>query len=137
VRRRRLPFAILAAAIGLTGLVVVGAFLYDPESQFFDVQFRNDTNDVVLLSLCADESCRHTHWTDTLAAGRSKTEQVSDRSIETRWIARSPSHRILGCITRSYDHKVSNLRISISAATPCRGGSADSKPSGGDAGVPT
>ena len=117
VSRREL-FGFLAAAAGIVLLAVGMSFVPDVEAQFFGVRFVNDTDDVVLLSLC-DDDCGEIHESREIPPGQAADDEISDKSVMTSWLVRRKSGELLGCITRSYDHKVPNLRIRVSAAKPC------------------
>jgi hypothetical protein len=120
--RKAAQVALVAALLGAA--LVASAFLTrDPEAQFFDVTFVNDTPGTVHLSLCADDRCRSIAYTDQLGRGASVTEQASDARVRTTWMIRARQGGRASCISRVFNRRRPQT-IRLSTATTCQVASA-------------
>jgi hypothetical protein len=115
--RAQVTAAVLLAAVGLAGCDSI-----DPTSQSFGITFHNDTGRNVHLKLCSDSRCHQFDYSDGWNAGQSAQENVSDRSLLTRWLVQDDATgRVIGCLPLEFDQKYESVVVRISQAVPCPG----------------
>jgi hypothetical protein len=117
----------------LVGVVVVAAGLLftlsllavaqgtsiDPTELSFGVRLHNDTTGTVVLKQC-DATCGSFHEVDRLLPGGNVPVNFSsDGGITNLWAVTDAQGAVLGCLSRTYDHKVSDLIVQVSSYAPC------------------
>ena len=119
---RRARAALVAAALLSVVAVVAACDSIDPTEQAFGITFRNDTGHKVHLKLCSDEQCRHFDYSDGWKAGASSQENISDRSVFTRWLVEDDATGgTLGCLPLKFDQKYADVVVRVSQMVPCPG----------------
>jgi len=93
----------------------------DPTEQAFGIEFANNLPHAVVLKACGDDACRS--FTDTwhLRPGAKASDNISDRSVTSRWIAEEPNGVVIGCLPLSFDAKYSQVVVRLTQTVPCPG----------------
>jgi hypothetical protein len=119
LERRNL--ALLAALVVLVALSV-GCDSIDPTEQAFAITFRDDIGRDVHLKLCSDSQCHHFDYSDELKVRGSVEENVSDRSLMTRWLVEDDeTGKNLGCLPLKFDQKYDHVVVVVSQKVSCPG----------------
>lgn len=90
----------------------------DPTESSFPVTLHNDTTGTVVLKQCGS-TCGSIHEVERLAAGRSVPVNFSSEGITNLWSVTNAQGVVMGCLARTYDHKVANLVVQVSSNAPC------------------
>lgn len=101
--------------------IVSGCASMDPTEQSSGIEFANNLPHAVVLKVCGDDTCRS--FTDTwhLRPGATASDNISDRSVTSRWIAEKPSGGVIGCLPLSFDAKYAQVVVRLTQAVPCPG----------------
>jgi hypothetical protein len=104
------------------GVLLTGCASLDPTEQGFGIHFQNDLPRAVVLRQCTDENtCDHLGDTWKLTPHDSATDNISDRSVLTRWIVQDNAGRPLGCLPLTFNAKYEKVVVRISQLQPCPG----------------
>lgn len=91
----------------------------DPTEQFFELRLANDLGRSVVVNQC-DATCSRFHDVFHLKPGESAYENVSsDLSVRTRFLVADAAGKTLGCLSLTFDHKVTGAKVSVSQMGPC------------------
>ena len=110
-------------SLGLAASVAIlsGCASMDPTEQAFGIEFSNNLPHTVVLRACGDNACRS--FTDTwhLRPGATASDNISDRSVTSRWIAEGPSGGVIGCLPLSFDAKYVHVVVRLTQTVPSSG----------------
>jgi hypothetical protein len=101
--------------------ILSGCASMDPTEQSFGIDFANNLSHAIVLKECGDDACRS--FTDTwhLRPGATASDNISDRSVTSRWIAEEPSGGVIGCLPLSFDAKYAHVVVRLAQTVACPG----------------
>jgi hypothetical protein len=105
----------IAAAI----LALTACSIQDPTQNSQVMRVKNDTTRTVKVSYCVGLRCQHLFWTNTLAAGKSTTDNVVADGSLSRFLVLAGQKQQCMTVRLSRSAATAGLNVRLAALRPC------------------